>query len=287
MKTRILLLTVLSATLAACSSVPDRNIALDDARARYTAAQNDPQVAALAPTELKLAGDSLRVAEQSWSDRAVPATVDHLAYLTTQRVTIARETASSKASQAITAGAAAERDKMRLAVRTSEANVAQRQLAVADAQLAAADAEVLREKARIGTLEAQLRELNAKQTDRGMVVTLGDVLFESGQSRLLAEGARNVAKLADFLKRNPQQAVLIEGYTDNVGSAASNFELSEQRANAVKLALLNMGVPVERLRIRAHGEDDPTASNGTAAGRQMNRRVEIVFSPQRDGISLR
>lgn len=287
MKTRILFLTVLSAALAACSSVPDRNIALDDARGRYNAAQNDPQVATLAPTELKLAGDSLRVAEQSWNDRASPATVDHLAYLTTQRVTIARETASSKASQAITAGAAAERDKLRLAARTSEANVAQRQLAVADAQLAVADAEVLREKARIGTLEAQLRELNAKQTDRGMVVTLGDVLFESGQSRLLAEGARNVAKLAEFLKRNPQQAVLIEGYTDNVGSAASNFELSEQRANAVKLALLNMGVPVERLRIRAHGEDDPTASNDTAAGRQMNRRVEIVFSPQLAGISLR
>ena len=280
MNTRILVTTALAAALTACSSVPSSNSALDQARGNYNAAQSDPQVSTLAPSELKRAGDALRVAEQSWSDDASRGTVDHLAYLTTQRVTIARETASSKASQAITAGAAAERDKMRLAVRTSEANVAQK-------QLAAADAEVLREKARIGTLEAQLRELNAKQTDRGMVVTLGDVLFESGQSQLLAEGARNVAKLADFLKRNPQQAVLIEGYTDNVGSATSNFELSEQRANAVKLALLNMGVSVERLRIRAHGEDDPTASNGTAAGRQMNRRVEIVFSPQRDGISLR
>lgn len=287
MNTRILVTTALTAALTACSSVPNANSALDQARGSYNAAQSDPQVSTLAPSELKRAGDALRVAEQSWSDGASRVTVDHLAYLTTQRVTIARETASSKASQAITAGAAAERDKMRLAVRTSEANVAQRQLAVADAQLAVADAEVLREKARIGTLEAQLRELNAKQTDRGMVVTLGDVLFESGQSRLLAEGARNVAKLADFLKRNPQQAVLIEGYTDNVGSATSNFELSEQRANAVKLALLNMGVSVDRLRIRAHGEDDPTASNGTAAGRQMNRRVEIVFAPQRDGISLR
>jgi len=271
---------LLAATLAACSSVPDRNSALDDARGRYNAAQSDPQVAILAATELKLASDSLRVAEQSWSDGASTPTVDHLAYLTTQRVTIARATASSKAFQAITAGAAAERDKMRLAVRTSEADAVQK-------QLAAADAEVLREKARIGTLEAQLRELNAKQTDRGMVVTLGDVLFESGQSQLLAAGTRNVVKLADFLKRNPQQTALIEGYTDSVGSANSNFELSEQRANAVKVALLNMGVAVERLRIRAHGEDDPTASNSTAAGRQLNRRVEIVLSPQRDDISLR
>ncbi len=297
MNARVLVLTALATALAACSSIPDRNSALEQARARVSAAQSDPQVMTLAPEELKRATESLRNAEQAWTAGAKPGTVDHLAYMTGQRVTIAQDTASSLASQAITASAAAERDRMRLALRTAEADAAQRQLATSresDAQktveLAAADASAMREKARlerrdarVEDLESQLRDLNAKKTDRGTVVTLGDVLFDTGQARLLPSGARNMVKLADVFKGNPMASASIEGHTDSVGSADFNYALSQRRANAVKAALVNLGVPANRLSTQAMGPDMPAADNGTAAGRQMNRRVEIVFAAQPAG----
>jgi outer membrane protein OmpA-like peptidoglycan-associated protein len=294
MNIRVLSLVTLAGTLAACSSMPDRNANLDRASGSYKSAQSDPQVAALAPDELKAAGDSLRVADKAWTDGVAPATVDHLAYMTSQRVVIAQETAASKAAQAVTAGAAAERDRTRLAVRTNEADLAQEKLALSQqsnaqkaGELAAADANAQRDQARVNDLEMQLKDLNAKKTDHGMVVTLGDVLFDSGKSKILPGGARNMVKLADFFKRNPQSKASIEGYTDSVGAANANFELSERRAGAVMTALVDHGVPADRLSTKAHGAENPVASNGTAAGRQMNRRVEIVFAPNSEGVSTK
>ena len=287
------------ATLAACSSTPDRNSALDQARSRYNAAQNDAQVATLAPEELKRAAESLRVADKALADGGTTATVDHLAYMTGQRVTIAQETASSKAAQTAVEGAAAERDRMRLASRTREAEVARQQRAasqqtnaIKDAELANAGAAanaaaataamreqaiVDRSNARVNDLEMQLKDLNARKTDRGMVVTLGDVLFDSGQARLLADGSNSMVKIANVFRDNPQRKALIEGYTDSVGGADANYALSERRASAVMSALINLGVPAERLSMKAHGEEQPVASNSTAAGRQLNRRVEVLF----------
>jgi len=288
------------ATLAACSSTPDRNSALDQARSRYNAAQNDAQVATLAPEELKRAAESLRMADKALADGGTVASVDHLAYMTGQRVTIAQETASSKAAQTAVEGAAAERDRMRLASRTREAEVAQQKLAasqqtnaIKDAELANAGAAanaaaataamreqaiVDRSNARVNDLEMQLKDLNAKKTDRGMVVTLGDVLFDSGQARLLADGNNSMVKIANVFRDNPQRKALIEGYTDSVGGADANYALSERRASAVMSALVNLGVPAERLSMKAHGEEQPVASNSTAAGRQLNRRVEVLFT---------
>ena len=335
MTPRTFTLTTLSlamaALMAACGSMPMPNGALDQARSRYDSAKNDTQVASLAPDELKRAGDSLRVAEASWSSGGKPSEVDHLAYLASQRVTIAQDTAASKAAQAVTAGAGAERDRMRLALRTREADRAQTaltqsqaanaqkssELAAADtklaarsseidaaqtaltqsqqlnaqktAELAAADAAAQNDKARIerrdarlGDLETQLKELNAKKTERGIVVTLGDVLFDTGKAQLTADSTGNLGKLAAFFQRNPQRSASIEGYTDSIGSASSNLDLSSRRAGAVKAALVGLGVPAERLSTQAHGEEMPAASNDTVSGRQMNRRVEIVFAPLAD-----
>ena len=335
--------------MAACVTVPDHNGALDQARTRVIAAQNDPQVATLASDELKRATESLRVAEQAQTDHATTATIDHLAYITVQRVAIAQETASSRASQAITAGAAAERDKMRLAQRTNEANVAQQQLVLSEQsnarksnELAAADQNAMRDQmrlaqstnetdtaqretnaaqqklvvseqsnaqkstelaeanvavvreqarsdrsdARVSDLETQLKDLNAKKTDHGMVVTLGDVLFDTGESTLLPGGSANIVKLAEFFKQNPQRTASIDGYTDNVGASTANYALSERRANAVMAALVHLGVPANRLSAQAHGEEMPTANNDTASGRQMNRRVEILIAPRSEDVSM-
>ncbi|MFP5419759.1 MAG: OmpA family protein, partial [Gammaproteobacteria bacterium] len=114
--------------------------------------------------------------------------------------------------------------------------------------------------------------------DRGMVITLGDVLFNTNQAQLSAGGINNVTKLADFLNKYPQRKVLIEGHTDSTGSASYNQALSERRAEAVQKALTERGIDGGRIAMRGYGKSSPVANNETAAGRQLNRRVEIVLS---------
>lgn len=300
MSTKTVLTLALSIALAACSTTPDRSSALDEARAHYQTAQNDPQVLSLAPDELRRAGESLEVAERAFNDRNQRHNVDHLAYMATQQVTIAQATASSQAAQNITQGAAAERNEMLLQQRTAQADDAQMQLRASErdneqlsADLDRADDNALidqqrveRSDARVDALELELIALDAKKTDRGMVVTLGDVLFNTGQAQLLPDRSGNMDKLADFFKQYPNRTAAIEGYTDSVGSAASNYDLSQQRADAVRTALTDRGVPADRLSTRAFGPESPTASNETSAGRQMNRRVEIVFASQREDMSM-
>lgn len=254
----------------------------------------------LAPNELRRAGDSLDVAERAFADRKQRHNVDHLAYMASQQVAIAEATASSQAAQNITQGAAAERDQMLLQQRTTQADIAQMQLRASEqnnaqlnVELDRADdnarfdqARVQRSDARVDELEMQLIALDAKKTERGMVVTLGDVLFNTGQAQLLPDRSGGMNKLADFFRQFPERTAAIEGYTDSVGSAAANYDLSLRRANAVKTALTDRGVPADRLSTRAFGPESPTASNETSAGRQLNRRVEIVFAPVRDEMSM-
>ena len=261
------------AALASCSSTPDRNARLEDARNGYRDAQSDPQVVNLAALELKEAGDALAKANNASNQRQDPATVDHLAYLAQRRVAIAQETAKRKGAEATVSQADAERDKIRLAARTDEADKSQRQ---------AQDSEM-----RVRQLESQLNELNAKQTDRGLVITLGDVLFDTNRAQLKSGGVREVQKLADALKQNPQRTVFIEGFTDSTGTESRNQELSEQRAMAVRDTLLGMGVASNRITTSGYGKSFPVASNNTEAGRQLNRRVEIIISDETGSIRSR
>ena len=290
----LLSLVAAVATMSACSTVPEQNLALDQARSRYSAAQADPSVTLHASEELKRAASALRLAETAHRAQDERAEIDHLAYLASQRVSIAQETAASRAAQAVTAGAAAERDRMRLAMRTAEADAANRQLATAQASgaqksadLAQAErdaqnarASLANRNAQVDSLQAELQALNARKTERGIVVTLGDMLFDTGRAELQAEGNRSIGQLAEFLRRQPQRQARIEGYTDSVGSNSSNLSLSERRAQSVKSALVGMGIDSGRLTARGNGETSPVAANDSAAGRQMNRRVEVVFAAE-------
>jgi outer membrane protein OmpA-like peptidoglycan-associated protein len=154
-------------------------------------------------------------------------------------------------------------------------------------ELAAASANAKSDQDTIAKQVQQLKELNAKKTNRGVVVTLGDVLFNSNKSELKSGGTRNVKKLADFLKQYPQRNVLIEGYTDSTGSESLNQALSERRANSVKAALIDRGITSDRIDTRGYGKEFPVAGNDTAANRQMNRRVEVIFSDDNGKITQR
>ncbi|MFX1678754.1 OmpA family protein [Mitsuaria sp. CC2] len=289
----LLLVSTLAASLAACGALPDRHASLDRAHARHDAVRADPQVTRLAPNELMRADAALTQADAAAKAGADKADIDHLAYIAQQRVVIAQEAATSRAAQAQVDRIAAERDQKRLMLRTQEAETAQRQLAQSrrdnvrqDVALTAANTRMSRDQSelankevRVRELETQLTDLQAVRTDRGMVLTLGDTLFETGRATLSAEGGRSMGKLVDYLKRDPTRGAVVEGHTDNVGSQASNLALSERRAEAVLNALVRQGVRNDQLSTRSYGSAQPVASNETAAGRQMNRRVEVLLSP--------
>ena len=109
-------------------------------------------------------------------------------------------------------------------------------------------------------------------------MTLGDVLFDTGQATLKPGAMESISRLSTYLTQNPNTKVLIEGHTDSVGSDDYNIGLSERRARAVATELESRGVPDSQIQTLGRGKDMPVASNSTPAGRQQNRRVEIVFS---------
>ncbi len=259
------------AVLAACSSIPPQNVMLEEARSNYMAAQNNPNVTRLASAELQSAGVALDQANAAFAARDDNAKIDKLAYLAKQKIAIAEEVGKQKAAEATVSAGVKERDQLLLQQRTMEADNAKATAQVA--QNSAADAQ-----ARARQLEQMLNDLSARKTERGMVITLSDVLFNVDQDQLKQEGVRNVQKLAEFMKQYPQRTVLIEGYTDSTGSVAHNIDLSNRRAAAVRATLVSMGVSPERIATVGKGEANPVASNNTPGNRQLNRRVEIVLS---------
>jgi outer membrane protein OmpA-like peptidoglycan-associated protein len=126
-------------------------------------------------------------------------------------------------------------------------------------------------------LEVLMAELQARETERGLVLTLGNILFDVDGHDLKPGAAPTLDKLAGFLKEYSDRTVLIEGFTDSTGSETYNKNLSDQRAHAVKQALMSRGIEEKRISTQGFGEARPVASNQTPAGRQQNRRVEVVI----------
>lgn len=280
--------------LGACSTLPTTTPALDQARGDFVAANNNPQVSTYAPLEFKQASEALDQANAAAARKDSLDKIDKLAYLAKQRIAIAREVAARKAAEADIANSARQRDQVRLEARTAEAERARtaaegaRMAATAaQSETAQAQAQAREAQARAAQLEAQMAELQAKKTERGMVVTIGDVLFATGQASLTPAGMNSVRKLGDVLAQNPQRTVLVEGFTDSVGGTAYNQDLSERRAGAVRDALLGMGIGRERIAVRGYGEAYPVAGNDNAGSRQLNRRVEIVLSNEGEPIPPR
>jgi len=260
----IKLLTGISAALAmaACASVPMTDPQLDNAHNMVQSAESDPHVALYAPLDLQAAKQHLQAADAAAVRHDRPE-VEQDAYLAAQTARLATLKASAKADDARVAAGQAERDKIELNARTRDAEAA-KQARDQEAQKAAA-------------LQAEVDALKAKPTDRGLVLTLGDVLFDSGQATLTPGAARNLDGLVQFLTEHPDRRVEIDGYTDSVGSDAFNQDLSQRRADAVKASLVARGIDPTRIVTEGFGKEYALASNADAAGRQRNRRVEVVI----------
>lgn len=276
---RALALVPLSALLlAACASTPGSNPALEEARAAYAQASRDADTVRSAPIDLRQAQEALQRAESAWKDGDDSRTVEHYAYLARQRAATALQSGEIARAEQSVAAAGAERNRILMAARSSEAEEArgqaEQQRQLAEQQRAAAQEA----EARAARLKREMEQLQAQQTDRGMVLTLGDVLFDTGRAELKPGAFATLDRLATFMRDNPERRLAIEGHTDSVGSEALNLALSQQRAESVRAALVQRGVDGARITTRGLGLSTPVASNATAEGRQRNRRVEIVIS---------
>ena len=271
--------------LGACASTPRVDATLDSSRAAVSAAHADARVKGDANAELGKADAALAKAEAGFTSGAPLPQVDHDAYLADRYARAAVMHGALLASRE----AIAEQDNRRNAVLLqardadiAQANAVSRQQSQdasdARAVAAASAAGMADANDRAAALASDLAALQAKQTDRGVVVTLGDVLFATGKSDLRGSSDRSIDTLSTFLKGHPERNVRIEGFTDSVGTEDYNQGLSDRRASAVADALVRRGIDAQRLLTHGYGEAYPVASNDNSTGRQENRRVEVIIS---------
>jgi len=178
--------------------------------------------------------------------------------------------------------AAAAREREMQSSRTARQAQEEAQQAKALAESSATAAELAQREADLAVQQAeslrrQLENLQLRQTESGVVVTLGDVLFESGETDLVPEAFTSIEEVVELLQSEPDKLIRIEGHTDSTGSSDTNLRLSQQRADAVLTALVNLGVNASRITSVGMGEDFPIASNDTAEGRSRNRRVDVIL----------
>ena len=293
---------------AACATVPSSPEGASEVRNKLTVLQNDPNLAERAKVEIRDAELAVRLAEQPLSAAEAPLGT-HRVYMADRQVEIARAKATTRYAEDQRARFAEERDAARLAARTREADAARYDAnraaadadrARADTARATADAERARADAAIAynaadaarraeaessaeaarqaaDLQRQIDELQAEVTDRGLVLTLGDVLFATGSAELQSGASDRLNKLVTFLNEYPERRVLIEGHTDSMGTSEYNQGLSQRRSESVKNYLTQQGIATQRLSTSGMGEDQPVATNDSAAGRLQNRRVEIII----------
>ncbi|HEY6484655.1 MAG TPA: OmpA family protein [Steroidobacteraceae bacterium] len=289
---KIMFVGALAVLVAACASAPPRSEQLEQARAAVETLSQDPLAQQAAQDDLHSARNSLQQAQTALQQKQPPAIVDHFAYLAQRQAEAGEARCAEARARAEVARSQQERDQILLDARTREARNAQmqsqtlqqqaanarEQAANAREQAANAQNAAQATQAQLDAAQQQLAELKAKETQRGLVVTLGDVLFDTGQATLKPGADLQLSRLATYLNSNPHTKILIEGHTDSRGSDDYNQALSDRRAEAVKSALVSRGVSADQVEAAGRGKAYPVATNDTPAGRQQNRRVEIIFS---------
>ena len=281
--------------IAGCETTPKSNATLDQARTAVQEAEADPNVSKYSPTELDRARKLLINAEGSAKEHgANDKNASHYAYLATQMAHVAEQRAQEQVATARIKSGETERQQILLSARENEANnaVAQARVAQSQAEQArndaqTAQAQLTQAQAESQRLTAQLENLQAAQTSRGIVLTLQDVLFDTGKSALKPGAERSLDQIAAFLNDHPERRVQVEGFTDSQGANDYNLELSQKRADAVAMAIIKRGIDAQRVRALGYGEEFPKASNSSDGSRQLNRRVEIIVSNDGQAIPSR
>jgi outer membrane protein OmpA-like peptidoglycan-associated protein len=254
-----------AALLVACTATPRTTPALEQARAAIARVEAQPRSVSAAGAELDAAREALAAAEAAADARRPADEIDHLAYLAERKANVVEARVRERTAAEVVEQGEAKRNAALLEARERDAAMAEQRAREAEAQA---------ERARQQLAEAQ-------QTERGMVLTLSDVLFDTGRADLKPGTQLALDRTAEFLRRTEGMRVIVEGHTDSQGPDEYNRELSQRRAEAVASALRSRGITGDRIEILGLGEGYPIAGNDSAAGRQQNRRVEIIFSDDR------
>jgi outer membrane protein OmpA-like peptidoglycan-associated protein len=276
-------LTTCILVLTACATVPPGPphavVRLQNEMDRL---HSDPRIAPNAPNELGEADAAVSMLSAE-SRHMEPREYEHRVYIAERLAQTAEAAGLARYAEMRGQELGSERDRLLVNSKTRQLRDAQ---AAAASALAAADAEhrdaqLARQDARatqsaIDSLRADLADLQAQQTQRGFVVTLGDFLFEVDRAELKPGAARTLDQLVRALRDDPSANIAIDGHTDSTGSREHNLDLSLSRAQAVKGYLAQHGVDPSRISTQGLGPDYPVASNATEAGRQQNRRVEVT-----------
>jgi outer membrane protein OmpA-like peptidoglycan-associated protein len=269
MNAKIVMGMGLALALAGCASAPRPNAALESARTAVQAAEADPNVHKYAALDMEAAKKQLEAADAAAMRHDEPG-IAQPAYLAAQTARLAQAHAAAKADDARVAAGQAERDKIQLAARSRDVDNAKMATNAALGQRDQATEQAAR-------LQAEVDQLKATPTPRGLVLTLGDVLFDTGRAELNPGSARKLDQLAQFLTDHRERRVQIDGFTDSVGTDSYNQDLSQRRADAVKSSLIARGIDSSRIGSQGYGKGFPVANNVDSGGRQLNRRVEVVI----------
>jgi outer membrane protein OmpA-like peptidoglycan-associated protein len=291
-------------TVLAAGACAQRPASLDTAQAAIEAARADTDISTHAAAELNAAQRELQSAQLAWEEGEGWDEAAHRAALAAQQVEIARAVAEARKSQAEIESLDGQRERALREAAERQVQALRQEMAAWQARESerasreAAERQVQALRQEMASLQAreserasreaaerqaqrmlrqELAGLQARATERGIVLTVGDVLFDAGQATVTPSAIAEITRLARFVQENPDRMVRVEGYTDSAGSIETNLVLSQRRAEAVADALIAAGVDPARVVPVGHGPDFPIATNDTAAGRQRNRRVEVVI----------
>jgi outer membrane protein OmpA-like peptidoglycan-associated protein len=276
-----------AALVAACASTPQQNDRLTTARTSFEQARANTARAEMSAAEMDRANAALQRAERAWRGGEDRVEVDHLSYIAQREVDLAVTSAQRRETERAIEQAARDRDAIQLEASRRRTDSAQAQATTAQMQATTAQMQAEQERQRADALAARLRDLQATQTQRGLVVTFSDVLFDVGRAELRSGALARVEQLAAVMREYPERNVLVEGFTDSTGSLATNQDLSERRAMSVRQALVARGIDPRRIVSRGHADRYPIADNTSASGRQQNRRVEAVLSDAKGELPMR
>lgn len=270
--------------MTACASTPDNANLVEDVRSEYEQLSSRTDYNKHAPIALKDALEEIKKAEKLVEESASEKKIKRQAYLAELKLKYAQELVRKGEAQKTIADAESSRKDILLKARTNEAQMAQAKAALASSRANAMEqrAETAEQRAsrlanKAQKLESEIDEITTKKTDRGLVLTLDNILFETGKAQLLQGSQRSISRVSEFLNNYPDRNITIEGHTDSRGSDTLNQQLSKRRADAVRMALLEQGISSSRVAAKGLGEQYPVATNDTREGRLQNRRVDIII----------
>lgn len=273
--------------VAACSSTSTLDNRTEQLRAEFDMLSEQGALQEHAAIEGQKARDELERLEEMVDDNADESEIQQQLYMVERQIDVVRETMQMQQADAVIDSADSDRKDVIISQREEELREAESRADMMEVAASNAEQMLAEMQGQVEVLQEEVEDLSATETDRGMVLTLGDILFEVNESDLKNSSTSGINKVAEFLNNYPEREILIEGHTDSTGSAEYNQELSVARAESVKDALVSYGVDSDRIDTDGFGQDRPVADNDTDFGRTQNRRVEIVIlDDQEDQASL-